>query len=204
MSGWQSNPAVLWARCPRTRRCVTTCCIYYWYRMGSWKRQSKLDTGSNYAIEAFTLGHNQSTDRSFVDQQHHHQPPRRCSVPEIIVDDQSSPCWLRLICECQLVLSTDWLPATKRGGDGGGGRCNQPVIAGNSEFVHFGINSVCDCTVNYRLWSGCRTATLYSSGPALRRGAANGTLCCPSVAADSLLDTATSTHGGRSVCVDME
>lgn len=99
---------------------------------------------------------------------------------------------------------TDWLPATKRGGDGGGGRCNQPVIAGNSEFVHFGINSVCDCTVNYRLWSGCRTATLYSSGPALRRGAANGTLCCPSVAADSLLDTATSTHGGRSVCVDME
>lgn len=80
------------------------------------------------------------------------------------------------------------------------GRCNQPVIAGNSEFVHFGLNSVCDCTVNYRLWSGCRTATLYSSGQALRRGAANGTLCCPSVVANSLLDTATSTHGGRSVC----
>lgn len=56
-----------------------------------------------------------------------------------------------------------------------------------------------DCVVNYRLRLGRRTAKLYSSGRALRRGAGIGTLCCPWVAAGSLSGIATSTHGGRSV-----
>lgn len=55
-----------------------------------------------------------------------------------------------------------------------------------------------DCVVNYRLRWGRRTAKLYSSVRALRRGAAIGTSCCPWVVADSLSGTATSTHGGHS------
>lgn len=102
--------------------------------------------------------------------------------------------------ECQLAFR---LPAVldrpRRDATGGGCGCGPGVIGADSEFVHFGRIPACDCTVNYRLWWGCRRATLYSSGQVLRRVAGIGTSCCPSVAAGSLLDTTTSTHGGRSV-----
>lgn len=52
--------------------------------------------------------------------------------------------------------------------------------------------------VNYRLRSAHRTATLCSSGRALRRGAETDTSCCPWAAADSPLGTAMSRHGVRS------